>query len=134
MNSVNLLGRLTAAPIPRGSDERLAAAFSLAVKRPYKDKNGEYGVDFIDCAAFGKLGELALAYLGKGRLVCVSGRLEISKYVGSDGVTRQRSCVIADTIDFCDSPNAAAAAAFPASAPAAAPAAAEAWDYLVEYG
>ena len=103
MNSVNLLGRLTASPIPRGSDEHLAAAFSLAVKRPYKDKNGEYGVDFIDCAAFGKLGVLALSYLTKGRLVCVSGRLEISKYVGSDGVSRQRCCVIAETIDFCDS-------------------------------
>lgn len=125
MNSVNLLGRLTAAPIPRGSGERLAAAFAIAVKRPYKDKNGEYGVDFIDCCAFGKLGELALAYLSKGRLVCVSGRLEISKFVGSDGVSRQRCCVIADTIDFCDSAKADAPAV---SAPA------DGFDYPPEFG
>lgn len=128
MNSVHLLGRLTAAPIPRGSDERLAASFSLAVKRPYKDKtSGEYGVDFIDIAAFGKLGELCLHYLAKGRLVCVSGRLEISKYTGSDGVARQRCCIIADGVDFCDS----AAAAAPAASPAAA-AAAAAWEYPAE--
>lgn len=127
MNSVHLLGRLTAAPIPRGSDERLAAAFSIAVNRPYKDKSGDYGVDFIDIVAFGKLGELCLHYLAKGRLVCVSGRLEISKYIGSDGVARQRCCIIADGVDFCDS--AAAAAAAPAAAAPAAAATAAAWEY-----
>lgn len=116
MNNINLLGRLTACPIPRGSDERLAASFALAVKRPYKDKNGNFGVDFIDVVAFGKLGELCLHYLGKGRLVCVSGRLEISKYTGSDGVSRQRCCVVADSVDFCDSPAAPASAAAPAAA------------------
>lgn len=126
MNNINLLGRLTACPIPRGSDERLAASFSIAVKRPYKDKSGNFGVDYIDVVAFGKLGELVLHYLGKGRLVCVSGRLEISKFTGSDGVTRQRCCVVADSVDFCDSPSAAPAAA---AAPAA-----EAWDYPAEFG
>lgn len=132
MNNINLLGRLTACPIPRGSDERLAAAFSLAVKRPYKDKNGNFGVDFIDVVAFGKLGELCLHYLGKGRLVCVSGRLEINKYTGSDGVTRQRCCVIADSVDFCDSPSAVAPAAPAAPAAAAAPAAPFEDEYPVE--
>ena len=127
MNSVHLLGRLTAAPIPRGSDERLAAAFSIAVKRPYKDKSGEYGVDFIDIAAFGKLGELCLHYLAKGRLVCISGRLEISKYIGADGISRHRCCIIADSVDFCDSAASAAHSAAPAAAAAAA-----AWEYPAE--
>lgn len=136
MNNINLLGRLTAAPIPRGSGERLAASFSVAVKRPYRDKDGNFGVDYIDVVAFGKLGELVLHYLGKGRLVCVSGRLEISKFTGSDGVARQRCSVIADSVDFCDSPAAASPVPAPApaaAAPASAPAAAETWDYLAEF-
>ena len=54
MNCVIIMGRLTAAPIPRGTGDRLAAAFSLAVQRDYKDKDGERGVDFVDCVAFGR--------------------------------------------------------------------------------
>lgn len=115
MNHISITGRLTAAPTPRRAGDSLAAAFSVAVRRPFKDKNGEYLADFLNCVAFGKLGELALHYLAKGRMVGLTGRLEISKYTGTDGVSRQCVTIVADNIDFLDSSPAAAAPAAPAA-------------------
>lgn len=102
LNSVNLMGRLTAAPVPRGSGDRLAASFALAVQRDYKDKkSGERGVDFVDCVAFGKLGEFVLGNYDKGQMMCLSGRLFCGTYTDSDGKQRKSWQVVADDCYFC---------------------------------
>lgn len=101
LNSVNLMGRLVAAPVPRGKGDRLAAAFSLAVQRDYKDKDGERGVDFVDCVAFGKLGEFVLGHFEKGQLMCACGRLFVGSYVGEDGKQRKSCQVVLNDCYFC---------------------------------
>ena len=109
MNCVNLVGRLTAAPIPRGTGEHLAAAFTLAVKQERRDSDGNYGADFIDCVCFGKLAELLLGYLNKGERVAVSGRLSCSAYE-KDGEKRRTWSVIVEHCDFCGNGAGAASA------------------------
>lgn len=101
LNSVAIQGRLVAAPIPRGQGDKLAAAFSLAVQRDYKDSSGERPADFVDCVAFGKLGEFALK-LTKGKRYIVRGRLCCSSYTAQDGTQRRCVQVVCDDLYFCE--------------------------------
>jgi single-strand DNA-binding protein len=100
MNSVNLIGRLTAEPdaITTASGAQFTA-MRLAI--PRLSKAGEdRGAVFIDITAWGKLGELCAEHLTKGRLVAVSGRLELDEWVAGDGTRRQRHQVVADAVEF----------------------------------
>lgn len=102
MNNINILGRLTAAAIPYGSGDKLAARFTVAVPRDRKNADGVREADFIDCVAFGKLGETVLGYLDKGCRVGVSGRLSVSSYTDKDGVKRRSWSVVCSDVSFCD--------------------------------
>ena len=102
MNSINILGRLAAAAIPYGSGDKLAARFTVAVPRDRKNSDGVREADFIDCVAFGKLGETVLGYLDKGCRVGVSGRLSVSSYTDKDGVKRRSWSVVCSDVSFCD--------------------------------
>ncbi len=103
MNSVNLIGRLTADPEVRdvqrkGKDDLVIAAFSLAV-----DRVGSEETDFIRCKAFEATAEFAEKYLTKGQRVGISGRLQTGKYDDKEGVTRYTTEVIVERITFADS-------------------------------
>ena len=102
MNNINILGRLTAAAIPYGTGDKLAARFTVAVPRDRKNSDGVREADFIDCVAFGKLGETVLGYLDKGCRVGVSGRLSVSSYTDKDGVKRRSWSVVCSDVSFCD--------------------------------
>ena len=77
MNQVALVGRITRDPSFVGTGATPRCNFSVAVDRPYiKDK--EKATDFFDCVAWGKTAEFVGKYLEKGRLVAVTGRIEIN--------------------------------------------------------
>lgn len=102
MNSVNVLGRLTACALPNGTTEKPVAKFSIAVQRPYKNAQGERDCDFLDCVAFGKLADFALSRLQKGERIGVSGALRVSSYVDSQGIKRRAWEIVAENIYFAD--------------------------------
>ncbi len=105
LNKVILIGRLTRDPELRYTPEGTPVArFSLAVDRPFTDKQGNRGTDFIDIVAWRNLGELCARYLGKGRLVAVEGRLQIRAYDDSQGVRRRAAEIVADNVRFLDGP------------------------------
>lgn len=106
MNSVNLIGRLTADPTIRytQSNEPMAiASYTLAVDRPVK-KEGQQNADFIRCIAFGKVGELASKHLFKGTKIAVSGRIQTGSY-DKDGVKHYTTDVVVNSHYFCESKN-----------------------------
>ncbi len=70
MNSVVLIGRLTANPTCHAGEKHESASFRLAVPRPVGD-----GADFIDIVTFDKLAAVCSEYLTKGREVAVVGEL-----------------------------------------------------------
>jgi single-strand DNA-binding protein len=105
MNSVNLTGRLTAKPELRHSDGDTGTVVRLrvAVQRR-RGKDGEdRGADFVDVIAFGAQAQTCAQYLTKGRRVGIAGRLHHSEWAAEDG-RRQRLEVIADNVEFLDSP------------------------------
>ena len=72
-------GNLTRDPdlrtTPNGAS---VCSFSVAVNRVFRDSSGaqQESVSFIDCSAWGKLGEMIGQYAKKGSGVLVSGRLD----------------------------------------------------------
>lgn len=66
MNSVCLLGRLTADPEMRQTPNGTAVcSFSVAVNRNFKNRNGEYQADFINCVAWRQTAEFITRYFKK---------------------------------------------------------------------
>jgi len=71
MNQVNLIGRLTRDPELR----QTASGDPVANVRLAVDGRSDNDTLYVDVASFGKGAEAIAQYLGKGRLVAVSGRL-----------------------------------------------------------
>lgn len=80
-------------------------SFSVAVNRTYRGADGENkeDVSYIDCVAWGKLGEVIANYAKKGSGVLVSGRLSQRSFEGKDGVKRSRTEVVAEDFNFIGS-------------------------------
>jgi len=127
-NKVVIMGNLTRDPELRTTTGgQNVCSFSLAVNRTWKDANGETqeAVSFIDCTAWGKVGEIINQYTQKGRALLVSGRLQSSSWE-KDGQKRSKLEVVVEDFNFigdgrggsaADSPAVAAEETAPASAP-----------------
>ncbi|MBE3586748.1 single-stranded DNA-binding protein [Desulfofundulus thermocisternus] len=104
-NKIILIGRLVREPELRYTPSGTAVArFTLAVDRPFTNRQGEREADFIDIVVWQKQAEICSQYLGKGRLVAVEGRLQIRSYDDSQGVRRKTAEVVAEQVRFLDRP------------------------------
>lgn len=105
LNKVILIGRLVQDPeiryTPGGAP---VASFTIAVDRPFTNRQGERETDFINIVVWHKLAENCANYLGKGRLVAVEGRLQVRSYDDSQGVRRKTVEVVANDVRFLDRP------------------------------
>ena len=82
MNEVRFSGRLTRDPVIKrtiGQDgqERVTARYILAVRRNYKNENGEYSVDFPSLFATGHRAEFVQKYLKQGTYIIEIGRAHV---------------------------------------------------------
>ena len=130
LNHIVIMGRLTRDPELRRTGSGVAVtSFTLAVDRDFTGKDGgEKETDFIDCVAWRGTGEFVSKYFAKGRMACVSGRLQLRDWTDKEGNKRRAAEVVADNVYFADSKNAAdngnshAASSPTYATPAAAPA------------
>lgn len=105
MNKVILMGRLTRDPEIRYSQGEKATAiarYTLAVDRRFK-RDGDQTADFINCIAFGKLGEFAEKYLRQGTKITVCGRIQTGSYTNRDGVKVYTTDVVVEEQEFAES-------------------------------
>lgn len=100
MNKVALMGRLTR-DVELGTGATVAARFSVAVNRRFKNADGNYEADFINCVAFGKSAEFVQKYFHKGDMIAITGRIQTGSYTKNDGTKVYTTDVIAEEIDFC---------------------------------
>lgn len=109
LNHITIMGRFVRDPELRRTNSGTAVAnFTLAVERDYAGKdNGEKETDFIDCVAWRGTGEFVSKYFTKGRMACVSGRLEMRDWTDKDGNKRRSAEINADNVYFADSKPAA---------------------------
>ena len=105
LNHITIMGRLTRDPELRRTGSGVAvASFSVAVDRDFgRNENGEKETDFIDCVAWRNTAEFVSKYASKGRMVVVSGRLQIRSWTDKDGNKRRTAEVVADNVYFGDS-------------------------------
>ena len=105
LNHITIMGRLTRDPELRRTGSGVAvASFTVAVDRDFGGKDsGEKETDFIDCVAWRNTGEFVSKYFSKGRMIVVSGRLQIRNWTDKDGNKRRSAEVVADNCYFGDS-------------------------------
>lgn len=104
MNKVVLLGRLTKDPELTMTPSNVAVCkFTIAVNRKFKNANGEYEADFLNCVAWRKTGEFIAQYFAKGQMICADGSVQTRNYTDKEGNKRYITEIIIDGADFCGS-------------------------------
>jgi single-strand DNA-binding protein len=103
MNKVALVGRLTKDPEVRytANNQTPVAKFTIAVNRMFK-KEGQPDADFIPIVVWGKPAENCGKYIGKGRLVAISGRIQTRSWDDQEGKRHFATEVTADEVHFLD--------------------------------
>lgn len=108
MNKVELVGRLTRDPEVRyttGESANAIARFSVAVNRRFKNAEGNYDADFINCVAFGKSAEFIEKYFKKGMAIGLTGRIQTGSYTNKDGQRVYTTDVVVEETEFVESKN-----------------------------
>lgn len=105
LNKIFIMGRLVADPELRHTQSGTAvASLRLAVDRDFKDKDtGERKADFINVAAWRSTAEFIVRNFSKGRMIVVSGSLQMRDWTDKDGNKRTTAEVVADNVYFADS-------------------------------
>lgn len=101
LNSITIVGRLTANPELKGKEDNQFATFTLAIN----GKMDEHGVDyieFIDCSCGQHLTKVVSGNLQKGDKIVVSGRFSNRPWTAKDGSKRVSAVIYVDDIEFVD--------------------------------
>ena len=86
MNCVVLIGRMTKeVELRRTNSGKAVVSFTLAVNKDYRNEQGGYDADFIDCVAFEQKAEAISKYVHKGDRFAVLGQLATRSYENKDG-------------------------------------------------
>lgn len=102
MNKAILMGRLTADPELRYTQNNTAVCrFTLAVDR-YMGQDKENQADFISCTAWGKTAEFISQYYFKGKKALVEGNIKTGSYDDKNGRKVYTTEVWVERIDFAD--------------------------------
>src|SRR5271156_2741928 len=109
INRVVLVGRLTRDPelraLPSGTS---VCSLRIACNSSRRDGDGEFveRPNFFDVSVFGASGESVSHYMRRGSRVAVDGRLEWREWETAEQERRQAVSIVADTVQFLDSPGA----------------------------
>lgn len=109
VNKAILIGNLGRDPELRYTQSGQAVTnFSLATSENWTDKNGERTekTEWHRIVAWGKTAELCAQYLSKGRTVYIEGRLQTRDWEDKEGVKRQTTEIVANTVQFLGGPRA----------------------------
>lgn len=104
LNQVVLVGRLTKeVEIKELEDGKKVTNLTLAIPRSFKNVDGEYETDFIECVLWNQIAETTSEYCKKGDIVGIKGRLQTNNYEKEDGEKVFRLNVIAEKVTFLSS-------------------------------
>jgi single-strand DNA-binding protein len=103
-NKVLLMGNLTRDPQLKYTPAQMAICeFGLAVNRKWKSQSGEQKeeVNFIDCTAWGRTGEVINQYFTKGKPIFIEGRLKYDSWEDKQGGgKRSKVTVVVENFQF----------------------------------
>lgn len=104
LNQVILVGRLVRTPELQLTDSgKKKSLITLAVSRGFKNQNGEYDTDFLDCTLWSSVAENTSEYCKTGDVIGVKGRLQTRLIDNDEGIKYKKVEVIADKVTFLSS-------------------------------
>ena len=104
INQTMIVGRLVREPEVRETENgKKVTNVTLAVGRSYKNADGEYDTDFIDCVLWNGIAENTAEYCKVGDIIGIRGRLEARIIENEDGTKTKRQEVVADRVTFLSS-------------------------------
>lgn len=104
VNQIVLVGRIARTPETRTSENgKKFATLTLAVPRNYKNANGEYDTDFLDCTLWSSVAESTSEYCKTGDMIGVKGRVQSRIVESPDGLRRRKTEIVAERVTFLTS-------------------------------
>ena len=101
MNVATLLGRLVKDPeLKHTASGTAVVSFTIAVDRRFKNANGEYKADFINCVAWKNTAEFIAKYFGKGQMIALCGSIQVRNWEDNEGNKRYATEVIVNEVNF----------------------------------
>lgn len=85
------------------TNNKKIAKFRIAVRRDYKNQNGEYDTDFFSVSAFGNSAEFLEKYFSKGQEILITGHLQNNQWETENGEKRTATNIIVENVEFCGS-------------------------------
>jgi len=103
MNQVGFVGRLVRTPELRDTEGKKKMTWiTVAVARSFKNMNGEYETDFIDCVLWDVVASNTVKHCKKGDIISVRGRLQ-SRVYEKDGEKHYVLEVVGEKVTFISS-------------------------------
>ena len=104
LNQIVIVGRLTGNPeVAKLEDGKEKSQITLAIPRTYKNADGEYETDFVDCILWGGVATNTSEYCKKGDIIGVKGRIQTSNYENEYGEKQKLTQIIAEKVTFLSS-------------------------------
>jgi len=101
LNQIVIVGRLVRDPELRETDGgKKVTNITLAVPRSYKNVNGEYETDYIDCVLWTGIAENTSEYCRRGDILGVKGRVQTRTYEMENEKKRFVTEVVAEKVSF----------------------------------
>ena len=101
MNVVCLVGNLAADPKTYTTGNgTVYTRFKVACQRTFKNADGKYDADFIDCIAWRKTAELVERYFHKGSRIGVRGEITTGSYTDKNGEKKYTTDVTVNNVEF----------------------------------
>lgn len=103
LNQIVIVGRLVKDPeLKQTESGKNVTNITLAVPRSYKNPNGEYETDYIDCILWTGIAENTTTYCKKGDLLGVKGRVQTRVYEKEEA-KKYITEVVAEKVTFLTS-------------------------------
>ena len=103
LNQVVLVGRLVRNPELRTTDNnKSVTTVTLAIPRSFKNINGEYDTDFVDCILWENTAKSTTEYCKKGDIVGIKWRIQ-SRVVEKENEKKYLIEIIAEKVTFLSS-------------------------------
>lgn len=103
LNQLVLVGRLVKKPELRETENSKKYSFiTLAVPRSFKNMDGQYDTDFVDCILWDQIAASTVKYCNKGDIVGVKGRIQ-TRIIEQDGQKKNQLEVVAEKVTFLSS-------------------------------
>lgn len=101
LNQIVIVGRLVRNPELRQTEGgKKVTNITLAVPRSYKNINGEYETDYIDCVLWTGVAENTVEYCRRGDILGVKGRVQTKVYETEEDKKKYKTEVIAEKVSF----------------------------------